>query len=538
MDFPDVNVVLEPIILGGLVIEEDEANPEASNRFLENFRRNQIQGVQGPHEGALVLIRTNGLHHRRNFILPAIIPNQRPTRNHYIPAHRRSAIPLPEEASPRASTSSSSQLAHSSSSRGGVGIASANTDEMGPFQKLWSCECPIPGTQPLIPCADCKRRECFEWTWDNANGDTTAVFQNKDRDITFNPGFSVGTVAVRGMHPLKQGYHHYWEVEMSSDVYGTDMMIGVGTDKTDLLKYSHSFVSLIGLDDQSWGLSYLGTKHHNGKAQHYTKNFGQHTVVGVHLDLWSGTLEYYINRKPIGKAFSGLQGKVLYPLICSTAARSGMNLVFCRSYPATLQLQTMLSLGKSMLLPDNVSLFKVLPDNIIPPGLKVWMKNNFWWITSNKEKQKKVETKTDKKQKTAISTSIETPGPSHGTRRARKTKKDQESDAGNAFSFHDRVTTRSMAARRTFMPGTNPIFAPAPAAADCPLPAKSPRVSRVSEITRPVTRSSSSPCVHDALNDDDMLLADESERPPRASSSASNQPGSKRMCLRSNKKSK
>lgn len=160
MDFPDVNVVLEPIILGGLVIEEDEANPEASNRFLENFRRNQIQGVQGPHEGALVLIRTNGLHHRRNFILPAIIPNQRPTRNHYIPAHRRSAIPLPEEASPRASTSSSSQLAHSSSSRGGVGIASANTDEMGPFQKLWSCECPIPGTQPLIPCADCKRREC------------------------------------------------------------------------------------------------------------------------------------------------------------------------------------------------------------------------------------------------------------------------------------------------------------------------------------------------------------------------------------------
>lgn len=49
----------------------------------------------------------------------------------------------------------------------------------------------------------------------------------------------------------------------------------------------------------------------------------------------------------------------------------------------------MLSLGKSMLLPDNVSLFKVLPDNIIPPGLKVWMKNNFWWITSNKEKQKK-----------------------------------------------------------------------------------------------------------------------------------------------------
>lgn len=86
-----------------------------------------------------------------------------------------------------------------------------------------------------------------------------------------------------------------------------------------------------------------------------------------------------------GVAFSGLQGKVLYPMISSTAARSGMNLVFCRSYAPTLQLQTMLSLGKQMLLPDNVSLFKVLPDNIVPPGLKVWMKNNFWWITSNRE---------------------------------------------------------------------------------------------------------------------------------------------------------
>ncbi len=50
------------------------------------------------------------------------------------------------------------------------------------------------------------------------------MFQNHDKDVTFNPGFSVGTVAVRGATPFKQGYHHYFEIEMSSDVYGTDMV--------------------------------------------------------------------------------------------------------------------------------------------------------------------------------------------------------------------------------------------------------------------------------------------------------------------------
>lgn len=65
----------------------------------------------------------------------------------------------------------------------------------------------------------------FEWGWDRDNSDRlTTVFQNDNRDVLFNPGFSVGTIAVRGSTPLKQGYHHYWEVEMNTEVYGTDMV--------------------------------------------------------------------------------------------------------------------------------------------------------------------------------------------------------------------------------------------------------------------------------------------------------------------------
>jgi SPRY domain-containing SOCS box protein 3 len=61
-------------------------------------------------------------------------------------------------------------------------------------------------------------------------------------------------------------------------------MIGVGTDKADLLKHSNKFVSLIGLDEHSWGLSYLGTKQHKGLSYEYTKTFGQHTVVGMYCE--------------------------------------------------------------------------------------------------------------------------------------------------------------------------------------------------------------------------------------------------------------
>lgn len=77
-------------------------------------------------------------------------------------------------------------------------------------------------------------------------------------------------------------------------------MIGVGTEKTDLRKYSHNFVSLLGIDEQSWGLSYSGEKKHGGQSNRYSKPFGQNSIVGVHLDLWAGTMEFYINRKPLG----------------------------------------------------------------------------------------------------------------------------------------------------------------------------------------------------------------------------------------------
>ena len=67
-------------------------------------------------------------------------------------------------------------------------------------------------------------------------------------------------------------------------------MIGVGSALVDLNRYKSQFCSIIGKDAESWGISYFGTLHHNGKTKEYTKKFERGSVIGCHLDLWKGTL--------------------------------------------------------------------------------------------------------------------------------------------------------------------------------------------------------------------------------------------------------
>jgi len=127
---------------------------------------------------------------------------------------------------------------------------------------------------------------------------------------------------------------------------------------------------------------------------------------------------------------------------------------------------------------------------------------------------------------TESSSSSTSGGPSQNTRRARKSRKD------DALLSISHVLTRSMA-RRSHILGTNPIFSPINTA-ECPTPAKSPRVSqRIARRYHP--RSSSSPCVGDSHHSDGVNDSEEEhDFPPRPASSASNDPPiSKRMCLRS-----
>ena len=78
-------------------------------------------------------------------------------------------------------------------------------------------------------------------------------------------------------------------------------MVGVGTHLVDMDSCKSLFCSLLGRDEESWGLSYMGSLYHMGESKPYSTKFGQGTIIGVHLDMWHGTLEFYKNRTPLGR---------------------------------------------------------------------------------------------------------------------------------------------------------------------------------------------------------------------------------------------
>lgn len=122
----------------------------------------------------------------------------------------------------------------------------------------------------------------FDWVWDDLNKSSAALLSCDNRKVSFHMEYSCGTAAIRGTKELGDG-QHFWEIKMTSPVYGTDMvsgqcpgavpqasapgtlspaplwqMVGIGTSDVDLDKYHHTFCSLLGRDEDSWGLSYTG----------------------------------------------------------------------------------------------------------------------------------------------------------------------------------------------------------------------------------------------------------------------------------------
>ncbi|XP_054010919.1 SPRY domain-containing SOCS box protein 3-like [Hylaeus anthracinus] len=192
---------------------------------------------------------------------------------------------------------------------------------------------------------NCKPQDCrcgendatHEWTWDEKLATHTVALSGKNLEVMFHSGYSSGTAGVRGTKPLEKGKLHYWELKMLTPVYGTDIMVGVGTSKVDLNGKSDTFCSLLGLDKESYGFSYQGYVQHGDEKRKYGCCFGQGSLVGIYLNTWRGTLEFFVNREPLGIAFTGLQDVMLYPMVSSTAAQSMMRLTHACSIPVSLQ---------------------------------------------------------------------------------------------------------------------------------------------------------------------------------------------------------
>uniref|UniRef100_A0A803WA10 SPRY domain-containing SOCS box protein 3 n=1 Tax=Ficedula albicollis TaxID=59894 RepID=A0A803WA10_FICAL len=218
--------------------------------------------------------------------------------------------------------------------------------------------------------------EYFDWVWDDLNKSTATLLTCDNRKVNFHMEYSCGTAAIRGNKELAEG-QHFWEIKMTSPVYGTDMMVGIGTSDVNLDKYRHTFCSLLGKDEDSWGLSYTGLLHHKGDKTNFSSRFGQGSIIGVHLDTWHGTLTFFKNRKCIGVAATKLQNKKFYPMVCSTAAKSSMKVI--RSCASRTSLQYLCCFRLRQLLPHYVDTLEVLP---LPPGLKQVLHNKLGWVLS------------------------------------------------------------------------------------------------------------------------------------------------------------
>ena len=215
--------------------------------------------------------------------------------------------------------------------------------------------------------------ERHDWTWDTGSRSQSVMLVQFNTQIIFHPTYSSGTASVFGSIPLVSPHHHYWEVAMLSPVYGTDMMVGLATKNINTTSHTHSFASLLGHDSHSWGFSYQGFVQHGGKKVVYGSRWGKGNTVGVHYDSWRGTVEFYLDRKPLGLAFSGLRGKEVFPIVSSTAAKSEMKLITAQSFKNNLQFSCLKKLSDKLPGSSILSL-------CLPPGLRSFIQNNYWFF--------------------------------------------------------------------------------------------------------------------------------------------------------------
>lgn len=178
-----------------------------------------------------------------------------------------------------------------------------------------------------------------KWSWSKRDRSKEVWLSGtNNRTVHFHPNWSKGTAGIRGTRVLNNG-RYYWELSVSQRVFGTSMMFGIGTKKARL--HVNAFTNLLGEDKNGWGLSHKGLLWHDGMARNYTKRFkeNQATKIGILFDGIAGTLTYYKDDVCLGIAFRGLNEirEPLYPIVCSTAAKTEMVLTDSRRDFVNLQ---------------------------------------------------------------------------------------------------------------------------------------------------------------------------------------------------------
>ncbi|KAG5442777.1 SPRY domain-containing SOCS box protein 3 [Clonorchis sinensis] len=218
--------------------------------------------------------------------------------------------------------------------------------------------------QWILPCR-CHEEPgvSLDWQWFVPNEATqVAKLSESAALVTFHPLNSQGTAIVRGTVALS-GELHYWEVKVVSPTYGTDMMVGVGLVGADFNYYAPRYFSALGrMNIASWGLSYRGDVVHCGQREnHNLLAFNRGSIVGCFLDLWHGKLQFFVDGKTHGYSkLLNLPRGAFYPMVCSTASRSGFRLIRTKTFDMSLQLLACRAIRDNRLLP----LLRLLPSRL------------------------------------------------------------------------------------------------------------------------------------------------------------------------------
>ncbi|XP_066998112.1 SPRY domain-containing SOCS box protein 3 isoform X2 [Anabrus simplex] len=236
----------------------------------------------------------------------------------------------------------------------GVPYCECNTEK----KRRFSCDCG-------------EELDAHEWAWDHQGISSSTHLSRDNREVFFHPGYSSGTAVVRGNKPCVKGQYYYWEIKVLTPMYGTDVMVGVGTSKINLREPEVRFCSFLGSDEESWGFSYRGSIQHSGTYERYGPPFVQGSIVGIFLDMFRGTITFYLNRQSLGIAFKSLKVDELYPMVCSTAAQSGIRLIYSFSCTPSLQLLCLQTMGADT---DLVKKFDMVP------GFKSYLGKMYWWL--------------------------------------------------------------------------------------------------------------------------------------------------------------
>lgn len=70
----------------------------------------------------------------------------------------------------------------------------------------------------------CPYSSDYDWKWDPTTLSSSVCLTRGNKEVLFHPDYSCGTAAAKGSEPLCQGGEYYWEIKMTSAVYGTDMV--------------------------------------------------------------------------------------------------------------------------------------------------------------------------------------------------------------------------------------------------------------------------------------------------------------------------